>query len=107
MPMASDPSGLRYLAWYDRLLRLYPQPFRKRFGEAMAQTFRDLYRERRDDERGVLMFALPVFYETFAGIARENITYMRQPGKTMLHVALGALALWMVPVVAAQFIEDW
>jgi len=107
MPMASDPSGLRYLAWYDKLLRLYPRPFRERFGEAMAQTFHDLYREHRDDERGVLMFALPVFYETFAGSVRENIAYMPPAGKTMLRVALGALALWMVPVVAAQFIEDW
>jgi hypothetical protein len=25
----------------------------------------------------------------------------------MLRVALGALAVWMVPVVAAQFVEDW
>jgi hypothetical protein len=104
MPMATDPSGLRSRAWYAMLLRLYPRPFRERFGETMAQTFHDLYREHRDDEQGVLMFALPVFCETFVGIVRENITYMLQPGKTMLR---GALAVWMVPVVAAQFIQDW
>ncbi len=32
---------------------------------------------------------------------------MSQLVKTMLRVALGALAVWMVPVVAAQFVEDW
>ena len=32
---------------------------------------------------------------------------MAQLGKTMLRVALGALAVWMVPLVASQFFEDW
>ena len=105
--MATDPSGLRYQAWYAMLLRLYPRPFRERFGETMAQTFHDLCREHRGHEPGVLMFALPVFYETIVGIVRENIMHMPQSAKTMSRVALGALAVWMVPVVAAQFIEDW
>jgi hypothetical protein len=32
---------------------------------------------------------------------------MPQLVKTMLRVALGALAVWMVPLVASQFVEDW
>jgi hypothetical protein len=32
---------------------------------------------------------------------------MSQLGKTMLRVALGALAVWMVPLLASQFVEDW
>jgi hypothetical protein len=32
---------------------------------------------------------------------------MSRLGKTTLRVALGALAVWMVPLVASQFIEDW
>ena len=40
-------------------------------------------------------------------VVREHITYMNQLAKTMLSVALVALAVWMVPLVAAQFIEDW
>lgn len=40
-------------------------------------------------------------------MSMENITHMPQTGKTMLRVALAALAVWMVPVVAAQFVEDW
>ena len=37
----------------------------------------------------------------------ENTTDMPQLGKTMLRVALGALALLMVPLVASQMVEDW
>src|SRR5215467_12231036 len=32
---------------------------------------------------------------------------MPQLGKTMLSVALGALAVLMVPLVASQFVKDW
>lgn len=41
------------------------------------------------------------------GIVRENTTHMSQLGKTMLRVALGALAALMVPLVASQVVEGW
>ena len=50
---------------------------------------------------------MSVFFETSVGIARERITHMSQLVKTMLRVALGALAVWTVPLVASQFVEDW
>jgi hypothetical protein len=105
--MATDVAGRRYRTCYAMLLRLYPRPFRERFGEGMAQTFHDLCRERRDAGRGLLGLALWIFFETSVGIVRENTTHMSQLGKTMLRVALGALAVWMVPLVASQFFEDW
>jgi len=87
------------------LLRLYPRPFRERFGEGMAQTFHDLCRERRDAGRGLFGLALWIFFETSVGIVRENT--MSQLGKMMLRVALGALALLMVPLVASRVVEGW
>jgi|SRR5215469_2660363 len=105
--MASDLAGQPYRTWYAMLLRLYPRSFRERFGEGMAQTFHDLCRERSDARRGLFGFALWIFCETLAGIVREHITRMSQLGKTARRVALGALAVWMAPVVAAQFVEDW
>jgi len=105
--MATDVAVRRYRAWYALLLRLYPRPFRAQFSEGMAQTFHDLCRERRDAKRGLSGFALWIFFETLVGIVREHITHMNQLAKTMLRVALGALAVWMVPLVAAQFVEDW
>jgi len=105
--MATNVAGRRYRTWYAMLLRLYPRPFRERFGEGMAQTFHDLCRERRDARRGLFGLALWIFFETSVGIVRENTTHMSQLGKTMLRVALGALAVWTVPLVASQFVEDW
>ena len=105
--MATNVAGRRYRTWYAMLLRLYPRPFRERFGEGMAQTFHDLCREHRDARRGLFGLALWIFFETSVGIVRENTTHMPQLVKTMLRVALGALAVWMVPLVASQFVEDW
>ena len=56
---------------------------------------------------GLFGFALWIFCETLVGIVKENTTHMPQLGKTMLRVALGALAVLMVPLVASQFVEDW
>jgi len=104
--MAANVPG-RYQRWYAALLRLYPRPFRERFCEGMAQTFHDLCREHRDTGRGLFGFALWIFCETFVGIVQENTTHMPQLGKTILRVALGALAVLMVPLVASRFVEDW
>jgi hypothetical protein len=103
--MATNLAVRRYRTWYVMLLRLYPRPFRERFGEAMAQTFQDLCRAHA--RRGLFGLALWVFFETSVGIVRENTTHMSQLGKTMLRVALGALAVLMVPLVASQVVEGW
>jgi hypothetical protein len=105
--MATNVPGRHYRTWYSMLLRLYPRPFRERFGEGMAQTFHDLCREHRDARRGLFGLALWIFFETSVGIVRENTTHMSQLGKTMLRVALGALAVLMVPLVASQVVEGW
>jgi peptidoglycan/LPS O-acetylase OafA/YrhL len=105
--MATNGAGRRYRTWYALLLRLYPRPFREQFGEGMAQTFHDLCLERRNANRGLFWFALWTFFETLVGIVKENTTHMPQLGKTMLRVALGALAVLMVPLVASKFVEDW
>src|SRR5215813_12275923 len=105
--MASDGittkvAGRSYRTLYAKLLRLYPRPFRDRFGEGMAQTFNDLCREHRDDGRGLSWVVLWMFCETSGGIVMENVTRMNQLGKTMLRVALVSLALLMVPLVASR-----
>lgn len=105
--MATNVAGRRYRTWYAMLLRLYPRPFHERFGEGMAQTFDDLCREHRDAGRGLFGLALWIFFETSVGIVRENITRMSQLGKTMLRVALGALAVLMVPIMASRVVEGW
>jgi hypothetical protein len=105
--MAVNVAGRCYRTWYAMLLRLYPRPFREQFAEGMAQTFHDLCREHRAASRGLFGLTLWIFFETLVGIVKENTTHMPQLGKTMLRVALGALAALMVPLVASQFVEDW
>jgi hypothetical protein len=89
------------------LLRLYARPFRERFGEGMAQTFNDLCREHRGSKRELFGLALWIFFETSVGIVKENTTHMPRLVKTMLRVALGALAVLMVPLVASRMVEGW
>ncbi|MFN7923554.1 MAG: hypothetical protein U0Q16_25865 [Bryobacteraceae bacterium] len=104
--MTTNSAGKRYRAWYALLLRLYPRAYRERFGEGMAQTFSDMCRESAAAGRGLFGLTLWVYGGTLLEILRENMTHM-PIGKTALRVALGALAVWMVPVVAAQFVDDW
>ena len=62
--MATNIVGRRYRTCYAILLRLYPRPFRERFGKGMAQTFHDLCREHRDARRRLFGLALWIFCET-------------------------------------------
>ena len=64
-------------------------------------------REHRDLRRGLFGLGLWIYFETSVGIVRENTTHMSQLGKTMLRVALGALAVLIVPLVAAQVVKGW
>lgn len=105
--MATNVPGRHYRTWYAMLLRLYPRPFRERFGEGMTQTFHDLCREHGDAGRGLFGLAVWIFCETLRGIVMENTLHMSQLGKTMLRVALGALAVLMVPLVASQVVDGW
>jgi len=97
----------RYQALYAKLLRLYPLRFREQFAEGMAQTFRDLCRQRAAAGRRLFGFALCIFCETLGGVVMENVTRMHQMGKTTLRVALAALALLMVPLVASFLVPGW
>jgi hypothetical protein len=105
--MATEVAIRRYRTWYALLLRLYPRPFYSRFGEGMAQTFHDLCREYGDARRGLFGLALWICFETSVGIIMENTTHMSQLAKTMLRVALGALAMLMVPLVASRLVPGW
>src|SRR5678816_1102025 len=43
----------RYRKRYAKLLRLYPQAYRERFGESMEQTFNDICNERVKEGKGL------------------------------------------------------
>jgi hypothetical protein len=96
--MVSDHRLRRYRNWYAKLLRLYPKPYRERFGEGMEQTFNDLCRERVKAERGLISFALWTFFETSAAIIRENATMivrcsMNRGSTIFLRVVVSLIAI--------------
>jgi len=106
--MASEPSLRRYRNGYAKLLRLYPKPYRERFGDGMEQTFNDLCRERAQEGRGLFRLALWVFVETLAAIVRENATIVMRcimnRGSTIFLrlvislIAIAALAVCVFPL---------
>ena len=96
--MASEPVIRRYRNCYAKLLRLYPNAHRQRFGEGMEQTFNDLCRERVKAERGLLSFALWMFVETSAGILRENMTLIIMQ-KNIMRLAIGTGLILLIPLV--------
>lgn len=99
--MSSDRAIGRYRRWYERLLRLYPGPFRQRFAEPMAQTLTDLARERRDANRALTGFMAWAFAETMAGIIRENLTQMQTTA--IFRWVLITAAVLAVPALAMAF----
>ena len=98
----------RYRNLYARLLRLYPKPYRERFGEEMEQTFNDLCRERREAGDGLFGFVLWVFAETSAGIIRQNITLvlMQNITRRLIVWAVVVALILLIPLVAMQFTSE-
>ena len=86
--MAYKHAIQRYRRFYAKLLRLYSKPYYERFGEGMEQTFNDLLRERAEDDRGLFGYALWMFFETSAGIVREEMASMIMQNKNIIRIAL-------------------
>lgn len=105
--MASELFIRRCRNGYAKLLRLYPKPYRERFGEGMQQTFNDLCRERAKAERGLFSFALWMFFETSAAIIRENITINIMQNKIVVRVALRTGLILLIPLLGSLFIAGW
>jgi hypothetical protein len=98
----------RHRKLYAKLLRLYPKPYRERFGEGMEQTFNDLCRERREAGDGLFGFVSWVFAETSAGIIRENLTFiiMQNITRRLSAWAIIVAIILMAPLVAMQFTDE-
>lgn len=98
--MPPDRQIGRYRRWYARLLRLYPRPYRDRFGEPMSQTFADLARERSDANRSLIGFVVATFAETAIQIVRENAMHRRPGIRHYLRWVLFTAVVLLVPLLA-------
>jgi hypothetical protein len=104
--MAHRHSLRRFRYWYAKLLRLYPKPYRDRFGEGMEQTFNDCLREREEETRGIFGYGLWMFVETIGGIMRENTAFTIAHNKRILVMGLVIALLLMIPLLAMQFTDE-
>ena len=104
--MASNHPMRRYRSCYATLLRLYPKPYRERFGEPMEQTFNDLLQERAKGQEGLFGFAFWMFVETFAGIIRENRRGASMQKRGIIPIALATASLLLLPLLAMQFTDE-
>jgi uncharacterized membrane protein YeaQ/YmgE (transglycosylase-associated protein family) len=94
--VTGDRTILRSRRWYVRLVRLYPAPFRARFGAGMVQTFTDLCRERRRAGASLLPLVVWLSIEAVAGSIKEHVMRRDRPlGITLLAIlaVVGALVL--------------
>lgn len=83
---------------YRKLLHLYPREFREQFGESMAQTFHDLWREHSQTNQPGFGFVGWLFLETALGMFKEH--WRVQGGKMHTHLrTLGAAAIIGLVVV--------
>ena len=83
---------------YRTLLLLYPREFRRDYGEAMAQAFRDRMRREGGGARSIAVFA-----QTLADLApsafREHRERAAREGLTVMRAALGSAAFLLRSVI--------
>ncbi len=72
----------------------------------MQQTFHDLLRERAEEGKGLLSYALWMFVETFAGIVTEQINTSLMRNKNIIYIALTTALLLLIPLVAMRFTNE-
>ncbi|MBD3162047.1 MAG: hypothetical protein GF346_07105 [Candidatus Eisenbacteria bacterium] len=104
--MAPEPSIRRYRCWYRKLLRFYPKPYRKHFGEGMEQTFADLLRERAIEGSNLTKGVLWMFGETSVAILRENVAFIMMKMKNILRLVVVTGLLLLIPLVAMQLTDE-
>jgi hypothetical protein len=104
--MANEHAAARYRKLYTKLLRLYPKPFRERFGEGMEQTFNDLCRERKETGEGLSAFALWAFVETSAAIVRERRTIVMKKYKNIIGIAIATAFILLLLLFVNQISDE-
>lgn len=73
----------KIVAFYKRLISLYPPDFEKQFGESMEQTFNDLCNEQQKQAKPLSFgFIGWLSLETALGIIKENLMQIKK-GITM------------------------
>ena len=90
---------MRTHEFYKALVRLYPKPFRERFGASIVQTLSDLERERRAEGQSQLLFNSIILIDTTTSILRENVSMLQVNTTHLRNAAAASLVLLILPLV--------
>ncbi len=93
----------RYRNWYAKLLRLYPKPYRERFGEGMEQTFNDLCRERAERKEDCSVSLSGCSSKHPRELLRENGRSIVMQNKSIVRIALVTGCILLVPLLGNLF----
>ena len=95
-------------ALYKKLLSLYPQAFREGLEESMQQTFNDLYREKKTEDRA-FSFMVWTFAETSTGIVKEHVLLVVEGVmmKTRFANSISAVVISFIFAVLPFMILEW
>jgi hypothetical protein len=95
---------------YRGFLALYPKAFRREYGEAMIDTFRDLYQDRRArrfGRRSPLGFWLFLVADLSRSLVREQIAACRSGGRLEALRWLGVCAAGSIVTVCLANTTTW
>src|ERR1051325_10894047 len=106
-PMRHEGRLLRHRRWYATLLRLYPKPFRERFGESMEQTFYDACRANASSGRGFFPLALWLYADTVGGIMSEHLRLLFVRHRTIARPALITACFLLIPLWGTFYVDGW
>lgn len=104
--MSSDRIVKFYRTLYAIALRLFPGPFRDRFGEGMRQTFQDLCREHADAGRGLHLVVLLTFADTMIQIPKQHFRRVRPMRKGVVAVFAITGFILAIPAVAMRYSDE-
>lgn len=105
--MAGEDQLRRYRRWYSALLRLYPGPFRERFGESMEQTFADACRAHASAGRGFFGVALRLSIETIGGLVHEHMERLSMRQNSIVRAALVTSGVLLIPLWGIFYVDGW
>ncbi|MCC6802579.1 MAG: hypothetical protein IT319_06825 [Anaerolineae bacterium] len=102
---------------YAGLLKLYPEPFRREYGDHMLQVFRDCCRDASDSQRALAALGFATLTDLIVTAAAERyaqmttrqwlFTALRTAGGLAAFVASGALLGYVALMITVLFLIPW
>lgn len=101
--MSRESTLRRYSWWYSRLVRLYPKPFRERFGDEMVRTFQDMCGDA--ESHRLIHVVVRAFIDTACHLLREHVMKALIENRRAVVIMIVMLVVWSLPLVAMKLTD--